>query len=76
VVPAGTNEAAVRRQLLEDFNIEIGGGLGPLAGKIWRVGLMGAGSAASLVVLLAAALQASLVARGNRAPITYASGPV
>jgi alanine-glyoxylate transaminase / serine-glyoxylate transaminase / serine-pyruvate transaminase len=43
-VPDGVDEAAVRRQLLEHHNIEIGAGLGPLAGKIWRVGLMGAGS--------------------------------
>ncbi len=40
-VPAGIDEAAVRRRLLTEFNIEIGAGLGPLKGKIWRVGLMG-----------------------------------
>ena len=40
-VPEAVDEAAFRRQLLERFGIEIGGGLGPLAGKIWRVGLMG-----------------------------------
>ena len=40
-VPAGTDEAAVRKTLLERDGIEIGAGLGPLAGKIWRVGLMG-----------------------------------
>ncbi|MEO7432293.1 MAG: alanine--glyoxylate aminotransferase family protein [Dokdonella sp.] len=43
-VPAGVDEAAVRRRLLEEHNIEIGAGLGELAGKIWRIGLMGAGS--------------------------------
>ena len=43
-VPAGVDEAAVRRTLLSTFNIEVGAGLGPLAGKIWRVGLMGASS--------------------------------
>ena len=43
-VPDGVDEAAVRRRLLDEFNIEIGAGLGPLAGRIWRVGLMGAGS--------------------------------
>lgn len=43
-VPAGLDEAAVRRELLTAFGIEIGAGLGPLAGKIWRVGLMGASS--------------------------------
>ena len=40
-VPAGTDEAGVRKQLLADYNIEIGAGLGPLKGKIWRIGLMG-----------------------------------
>jgi alanine-glyoxylate transaminase/serine-glyoxylate transaminase/serine-pyruvate transaminase len=40
-VPAGVDEAAVRKQLLTDYNIEIGAGLGPLKGKIWRIGLMG-----------------------------------
>jgi len=40
-VPEGVEEAVVRKQLLSDFNIEIGAGLGPLKGKIWRIGLMG-----------------------------------
>lgn len=40
-VPDGVDEAAVRMRLLTDFNIEIGAGLGPLKGRIWRVGLMG-----------------------------------
>jgi alanine-glyoxylate transaminase / serine-glyoxylate transaminase / serine-pyruvate transaminase len=40
-VPDGADEAAVRKRLLNDFSIEIGAGLGPLKGKIWRVGLMG-----------------------------------
>jgi alanine-glyoxylate transaminase / serine-glyoxylate transaminase / serine-pyruvate transaminase len=43
-VPGGVDEAAVRRRLLDDHGIEIGGGLGPLAGKIWRIGLMGHGA--------------------------------
>jgi alanine-glyoxylate transaminase/serine-glyoxylate transaminase/serine-pyruvate transaminase len=38
------DEAAVRRQLLSEFNLEIGGGLGKLAGKCWRIGLMGHGA--------------------------------
>ncbi len=41
VVPNGVDEAAVRRKLLHEYSIEIGAGLGPLAGKIWRIGLMG-----------------------------------
>jgi len=40
-LPEGIDEAAVRKRLLTDHDIEIGGGLGPLAGKIWRIGLMG-----------------------------------
>lgn len=55
-VPGVIDEALVRRQLLDEFNIEIGAGLGPLAGKIWRVGLMGASSSPRLVTLLVGAL--------------------
>lgn len=40
-LPDGTDEAAVRKKLLNDHTIEIGAGLGPLKGKVWRVGLMG-----------------------------------
>ncbi len=40
-VPEGIDEAAVRKRLLEDYQLEIGAGLGPLAGKVWRIGLMG-----------------------------------
>jgi alanine-glyoxylate transaminase/serine-glyoxylate transaminase/serine-pyruvate transaminase len=64
-VPDGVDEAAVRKQLLDDFNIEIGAGLGPLAGKIWRVGLMGASSSPRLIVLLRGALE-SAIARQRR----------
>jgi alanine-glyoxylate transaminase/serine-glyoxylate transaminase/serine-pyruvate transaminase len=66
-VPEGLDEAAVRRHLLQEFGIEIGAGLGPLAGKIWRVGLMGASSAPWLVALLSRALDAALAAQGHRA---------
>ena len=41
IIPEGINDLVVRSTLLNDYNIEIGGGLGPLAGKIWRIGLMG-----------------------------------
>lgn len=44
-VPDGVDEADVRRRLLDEHGIEIGAGLGELAGRIWRIGLMGAGSA-------------------------------
>jgi alanine-glyoxylate transaminase/serine-glyoxylate transaminase/serine-pyruvate transaminase len=59
-VPAGVDEAAIRKHLLDGFNIEIGAGLGPLAGKIWRVGLMGASSSPRLIVLLRGALESAL----------------
>jgi alanine-glyoxylate transaminase/serine-glyoxylate transaminase/serine-pyruvate transaminase len=57
VVPDGVDEAAVRKRLLADFDIEIGAGLGPLAGRIWRVGLMGSGSSATNVLLFLNALK-------------------
>jgi alanine-glyoxylate transaminase/serine-glyoxylate transaminase/serine-pyruvate transaminase len=66
-VPDGVDEAAVRRRLLEEFSIEIGAGLGPLAGRIWRVGLMGAGSTLANVLLFLAALEHVLAASGYRA---------
>jgi alanine-glyoxylate transaminase/serine-glyoxylate transaminase/serine-pyruvate transaminase len=59
-VPPGADEASVRMYLLEQFNIEIGAGLGPLGGKIWRVGLMGDSSAPRLVILLLGALERAL----------------
>ena len=40
-IPEGVDDASVRGRLLKGYHIEIGGGLGPLAGKIWRIGLMG-----------------------------------
>lgn len=67
-VPHGIDEAAVRRDLLEMFNIEIGAGLGPLSGKIWRVGLMGNSSSEQLTLLLTGALERALVKQGHRLP--------
>ncbi len=55
-VPAGADDAAVRRRLLEEYGIEIGAGLGPMAGKAWRIGLMGHGAAVRNVDLVLAAL--------------------
>lgn len=63
-VPAGVDEAQVRRRLLAEHGIEIGGGLGPLKGKIWRIGLMGEGSDRNHVLLLLAALRAVLTPGG------------
>jgi len=65
-VPDGVDEAAVRRRLLDEFGIEIGAGLGPLAGKIWRVGLMGAGSTLGNILLFLSAFERVLRAGGHR----------
>jgi alanine-glyoxylate transaminase / serine-glyoxylate transaminase / serine-pyruvate transaminase len=59
-VPAGVDEAAVRTGLRERFNIEVGAGIGPLAGKVWRIGLMGAGSTDASIATLIAALRATV----------------
>ena len=56
-IPEGADDAKVRTRLYDDFNIEIGAGLGPLKGKIWRVGLMGHGSRPENVDLLSQALK-------------------
>ena len=59
-IPAGVDDKLFRRSLLERYGIEIGGGLGPLAGKIWRVGLMGETCQEETVVLFLGALDALL----------------
>jgi alanine-glyoxylate transaminase / serine-glyoxylate transaminase / serine-pyruvate transaminase len=63
-VPAGVDDARVRTRLLNDSNIEIGGGLGPLKGKIWRIGLMGSGSSRENVLQVLEALRKALEAEG------------
>jgi alanine-glyoxylate transaminase/serine-glyoxylate transaminase/serine-pyruvate transaminase len=63
-VPPGVDEAAVRRTLLTQFSMEVGAGLGPLAGKIWRVGLMGASSTPALVTLFLGAFGHALARAG------------
>ena len=62
-VPEGVDDAKVRARLLAE-NIEIGGGLGPLKGRIWRIGLMGSGSTRENVRLVLDALQRALNAEG------------
>jgi alanine-glyoxylate transaminase/serine-glyoxylate transaminase/serine-pyruvate transaminase len=61
-LPEGFEDAAVRKLLLERYNIEIAGGFGPLAGKVWRIGLMGYSSRIENVTLLLAALRQILTA--------------
>jgi alanine-glyoxylate transaminase/serine-glyoxylate transaminase/serine-pyruvate transaminase len=56
-IPEGADDAKVRARLYDEFNIEIGAGLGPLKGKIWRVGLMGHGSRVENVEILCKALK-------------------
>jgi len=60
-VPSGVDEAAVRKQLLNEHDLEIGAGLGQLAGKVWRIGLMGFSSNPSNVRLCLAALENALI---------------
>ena len=67
-MPAGVDEAAVRRTMLTGYNIEVGAGLGPLAGKIWRVGLMGASSTPQTLLQFLAACEGALAAHGHDVP--------
>jgi alanine-glyoxylate transaminase / serine-glyoxylate transaminase / serine-pyruvate transaminase len=67
-IPAGIEDAKVRLQLLNEFNIEIAGGLGPIKGKIWRVGLMGYSCQETNVLLFLAAMEKTLVDQGFRVP--------
>ncbi len=60
VIPEGIDDVLVRGQLLNEFGIEIGGGLGPMKGKTWRVGLMGEASSPRNVLLFLAALERCL----------------
>jgi len=64
-VPEGVDDARIRTRLLNDSNIEIGGGLGPLKGKIWRIGLMGSGSSRENVMMVLEALHRALEAEGH-----------
>ena len=72
--PEGVDEAAVRRYLLTDHDIEIGGGLGPLAGKLWRIGLMGYGSTQANVITVLSAIEQGMKRQGKAvAPGTAAA---
>ncbi len=71
-IPPGVDDLAVRRRLLTEFGIEIGGGLGDFKGKAWRIGLMGYGSRPDNVLLLLGALEQCLVVQG--AKVTAGAG--
>jgi alanine-glyoxylate transaminase/serine-glyoxylate transaminase/serine-pyruvate transaminase len=64
-VPDGCDEAAVRRRLMDDFGIEIGGGLGALKGRIWRIGTMGEGARKEPILRVLGALEACLGRSGG-----------
>ncbi len=63
-IPARLDDGKVRRQLLDEFNIEIAGGFGPLKGRLWRIGLMGYSSQKNNVLIFLAALEKVLLDQG------------
>ena len=63
-IPPGVDDLTTRKRLLADFGIEIGGGLGDLKGKAWRIGLMGYSSRPNNVLLFLAALEQCLATQG------------
>lgn len=65
-IPEGVDDAKARGYLLTHFNLEIGGGLGVLKGKVWRVGLMGYSSSAENVLFFIAAISRALAAQGHK----------
>ena len=65
-IPAGIEDHRLRQQLLDEFNIEIAGGIGPTKGQIWRIGLMGYSSQKTNVLLVLAALEKALLDQGHR----------
>ncbi|HLJ10965.1 MAG TPA: alanine--glyoxylate aminotransferase family protein [Planctomycetaceae bacterium] len=68
LIPEGVDDLKVRQQLLSEFGIEIGGGLGPMKGKTWRVGLMGETSTPRNVLLILAALDRCLGKTARKFP--------
>ena len=65
-IPEGVDDIKVRSYLLETFNLEIGGGLGALKGKVWRVGLMGYSSSAENILFFLSAISRALVIQGHK----------
>jgi len=66
MVPSGVDDAKFRNQLLDEFSIEIAGGIGALKGQIWRLGLMGYCSQKPFVLQLLAAMEKCLIDQGHR----------
>jgi len=65
-IPEGVDDAKVRQRLLNECGIEIGGGLGPLKGQVWRIGLMGHSSSSENVLLFLSVLDGMLPAEGYK----------
>jgi alanine-glyoxylate transaminase/serine-glyoxylate transaminase/serine-pyruvate transaminase len=65
-VPAGVDDLSVRKRMLDEFGIEIGGGLGDFKGKVWRIGIMGYNSRPNCVLLCLSALEQCLQGVGHR----------
>jgi alanine-glyoxylate transaminase/serine-glyoxylate transaminase/serine-pyruvate transaminase len=65
-IPAGVDDAVVRNRLLAEYNLEIGAGLGALAGKVWRIGLMGHASRSENILLCIGALESVLEDMGAK----------
>jgi alanine-glyoxylate transaminase/serine-glyoxylate transaminase/serine-pyruvate transaminase len=68
-IPGGADDTTTRRDLLERHGIEIGGGLGPFRGRIWRIGLMGHSSSAANVLFFLTALSDVLASQGLELPV-------
>jgi alanine-glyoxylate transaminase / serine-glyoxylate transaminase / serine-pyruvate transaminase len=67
-IPGALDDRKVRTQLLDEFNIEIAGGIGPTKGKIWRIGLMGYSCQKTNVLLFLAALEKTVLDQGLSVP--------
>lgn len=75
-IPKEIDDATVRKALLNEFHVEIGGGLGPIQGKVWRIGLMGESCRRDAIVTLLGALGSVLNRHGHRADVTAAFAAV
>ena len=73
-VPDGIDESRVRNLLLEDFQLEVGAGLGVLAGKVWRIGLMGHSCNLRNVLLCLTAFETVLAREGAAVRVGIAGG--
>jgi alanine-glyoxylate transaminase / serine-glyoxylate transaminase / serine-pyruvate transaminase len=75
-IPTGVDDVKVRSYLLETYNLEIGGGLGALKGKVWRVGLMGYSSSAENILFFISAIGQALALQGHKTDISAGLGAV